>query len=75
MTVSLLIFSTLMNSRVSASAGSTGSICRGFSHTSLLAGLCKTVLAAPRAPVLHGKKKANELFPPGIMCNVFINHL
>lgn len=41
--------------------------------------LCPPVPAelcrAEGAPVLHGKRKANNLSPPDIICNVFINHL
>lgn len=37
--------------------------------------LCRAAVAAPGAPVLHGRRKTNDLSPPGIVCNVFINHL
>lgn len=32
----------------------------------------QAVVAASGAPLLHGKKKANELSPPGIMCNLLV---
>lgn len=47
----------------------------GFSCPPVPAELCRAAVAAPGAPVLHYKRKANDLSPPGIICNVFINHL